>query len=411
MCKKVIPIILALVMVFSVFCIPAVNAQGNVIIMKLGDPNMTVDGAVVEIDPGRGTAPMIYNDRTVIPIRSLVESLGGNVAWDAGEQKITLTANGHTVEMWVDKTNIVVDGESKTVDVAPVIINERTMVPVRFAAENLGFDVGWNDATKEITVSSASNKPAISDITGLRAYILTLPVDEPTNGRDISVEELESILAPYYAKFNYGNGNTFYYYTTRGDFAKKGEKWEMSDDVTVSQMWSRVSGENYRLLSETLTIFNAWNEEKVGVTECMLMKDDDSFSYTYSWVKGAKEGEMMKFPKRPGTGTEGYDGGEYIPDNRGRARIYDDKMVDGKLCKVYSYGDGEDRTYYFVSTVNGVEIMNASYDPEDGVKKQNMHFVLDMKSINTEESLFNLPSGVNFVDIMDSFDFNFNFAF
>ena len=54
--------------------------------------------------------------------------------------------------MWLDKSNMIADGVNKTMDVAPVSINDRTMVPVRFAAENLGCTVGWNDAIKEVII-------------------------------------------------------------------------------------------------------------------------------------------------------------------------------------------------------------------------------------------------------------------
>lgn len=43
---------------------------------------MTVNGVTREIDPGRGTSPVIVNGRTLLPIRAIIEALGGSVAWD-----------------------------------------------------------------------------------------------------------------------------------------------------------------------------------------------------------------------------------------------------------------------------------------------------------------------------------------
>ena len=65
---------------------------------------------------------------------------------------MSLSANGHNVTMWLDKTSLVADGNNLTMDVAPVSINDRTMVPVRFAAENLGCEVKWEEATKEVVI-------------------------------------------------------------------------------------------------------------------------------------------------------------------------------------------------------------------------------------------------------------------
>ena len=137
-----------------------VNKKGNapdagkyVITLKINDRYMDVNGVKQEIDPGRDTVPMIVNNRTILPIRAIVEAIGGTAGWDGATREITLAANGHTVKMWLDKTNIVVDGKDLTMDVALVSINDRTMVPVRFAAENLGCTVEWIGATKEVVIT------------------------------------------------------------------------------------------------------------------------------------------------------------------------------------------------------------------------------------------------------------------
>ncbi|HOS68995.1 MAG TPA: copper amine oxidase N-terminal domain-containing protein, partial [Bacillota bacterium] len=122
------------------------------IMLKLEDPNMSVDGVSQEVDPGRGTAPEVIAGRTMVPIRAVVEAIGGTVEWDGATKKITLTARGNTVEMWLGKTDIKINGESKKMDIAPVSKNDRTFVPVRFAAENLNCKVDWINSTKEAVI-------------------------------------------------------------------------------------------------------------------------------------------------------------------------------------------------------------------------------------------------------------------
>ena len=131
---------------------PTQPSTEKIITMKINDPFMYVNGVKQEIDPGRGTVPMIINSRTLVPIRAIVEAMGGTVGWEASTRTITLAASGHNVTMWLDKTNMIADGVNKTMDVAPVSINSRTMVPVRFAAENLGCTVDWDDPTKQVTI-------------------------------------------------------------------------------------------------------------------------------------------------------------------------------------------------------------------------------------------------------------------
>lgn len=122
------------------------------IMLKLNNPNMSIDGIEQEVDPGRGTAPMTISGRTMVPIRAIVEAMGGTVGWDSNTQKITLKARGNTVEMWMNKKDIKVNGVSKGIDVAPVSKNSRTFVPVRFAAENLNCKVDWINSTKEAVI-------------------------------------------------------------------------------------------------------------------------------------------------------------------------------------------------------------------------------------------------------------------
>ncbi len=122
------------------------------ILMKLDDPMMNADGILQEIDPGRGTTPIIYSNRTVVPIRAIVEKMGGTVGWDSSTQKITLQNAGNTVAMWLENKTITVNGRNSAIDVAPKSINSRTMVPIRFAAENLGCQVDWLNSTKEIVI-------------------------------------------------------------------------------------------------------------------------------------------------------------------------------------------------------------------------------------------------------------------
>jgi hypothetical protein len=133
------------------------------ILMKPDDPKMSVDGVVQEIDPGRGTTPIIYNGRTLMPIRAVVESMGGAVGWDEAAEKITLDAGDHSVIMWLDKLEFLVNGESREMDVAPFARNDRTMVPIRFAAENIGCAVEWLNTTQEIVVVFYAEADAAQD--------------------------------------------------------------------------------------------------------------------------------------------------------------------------------------------------------------------------------------------------------
>ena len=132
----------------------------TVITLQPNNPMMTVNGISQEIDPGRGTKPVIIAKwgRTVVPIRAIVEALGGSIGWDGTERKVTINFKDTVIELWINKPQAKVNGVTKWIDsknhgVKPIIVNSRTMLPLRFVAENLGCTVGWDAATKTITIT------------------------------------------------------------------------------------------------------------------------------------------------------------------------------------------------------------------------------------------------------------------
>ncbi len=131
------------------------------IVIKLWPDNeyMFVNGKKQEIDPGRGTKPVIIPKwgRTVVPIRAIVEALGGTIEWDGTERKVTINFNDTVIELWIDKPKAKVNGVEKWIDennhdVRPIIVNDRTMLPLRFVAESLGCEVKWDNDTRTITI-------------------------------------------------------------------------------------------------------------------------------------------------------------------------------------------------------------------------------------------------------------------
>jgi len=130
--------------------------------LKVGDPNLTVAAEKLEIDPGRGTKPVIVNGRTLVPIRAIIEAMGGTVDWNAAEQKVTVKLLDKAVELWIGKTSATVSGVQKPLDVGPKLINGRTMMPARFILESLGATVDWEEKTQSVIVKY--EKPADSAI-------------------------------------------------------------------------------------------------------------------------------------------------------------------------------------------------------------------------------------------------------
>lgn len=167
--KKRISVLLAAVMCAG--AMSSASAAGKVIELTIGSPKMTVDGAVTEID-SEGTTPVIVNDRTLMPIRAIIEAIGGTVSWDGETRKVTLLYNGSAIELVIDSASALLNGKESALDTAPMIINGRTMLPIRFIAESFGFDVGWDGDTGTVTISppAAAQKetPVVMEVNGFK---------------------------------------------------------------------------------------------------------------------------------------------------------------------------------------------------------------------------------------------------
>ncbi len=132
------------------------QSKSYIIILKVGDPHININGIEKTID-AQSSKPIIKNDRTLLPIRVIIESLGGTVEWDNTQRKVTISLGYNTIELWIGKNTAKVNGVNKPIDstnskVVPEIINSRTYLPIRFISENLGANVNWDSETQTITI-------------------------------------------------------------------------------------------------------------------------------------------------------------------------------------------------------------------------------------------------------------------
>ena len=106
-----------------------------------------------KFEPQEGQMPpIILNDRTLVPVREVFEYVGGKVNWDGSERRVDVTLDDKTISLWIDKTECKVNNETINVDVPAKIINNKTMVPARFISEQGGLVVGWNADTYTVDI-------------------------------------------------------------------------------------------------------------------------------------------------------------------------------------------------------------------------------------------------------------------
>lgn len=138
--KKIIAFIVTL---FLAACLLfSVSAADKITVM--------LDGSEIKFD----VPPQIISGRTMVPIRAIFEALGAEVEWNDTTKTVTATIDDYVVECTINSKVMTVCGEKVEMDVSPVIIQGRTLMPARFAAEAFDCKVGWADPIKTAFITS-----------------------------------------------------------------------------------------------------------------------------------------------------------------------------------------------------------------------------------------------------------------
>ena len=151
--KLILTILLVCIFSCLVSFLAVADCDDDVVVsLRLDDPMMEVNGIRTEIDAGRGTRPVAIEGRTLVPIRAIVEAFDGDVAWCADTQSVMLTMADDVITLVLNDKTAYLNGIAHTLDVAPTVINERTMLPVRFVAEGFNLGVAWDGATQTVSI-------------------------------------------------------------------------------------------------------------------------------------------------------------------------------------------------------------------------------------------------------------------
>lgn len=99
-------------------------------------------------------APINKNGRVYVPLRFVSEALGAQVSWNATTRSVTISQNGHTVEMTEGETTYKVNGQSRGMDAAPFVAGAGyTMVPVGIVGQALGYQVNWEGTSHQVVIA------------------------------------------------------------------------------------------------------------------------------------------------------------------------------------------------------------------------------------------------------------------
>ncbi len=131
------------------------DSSADKLILTIDKLEAKVFGKTVAND----VAPIITNDRTMLPARFVAENLGAVVSWDEADRIVTIkgknlkTGEDVTIIITIDKATATVNGGEINLDSPAFIRNDRTYTPVRFIAEQLGADVNWDENERNVIIT------------------------------------------------------------------------------------------------------------------------------------------------------------------------------------------------------------------------------------------------------------------
>lgn len=175
--------IAAFLTVLALFTAP-VAAAGKYINMKLEydgsvhnysaeEVSLVVDGKALKELP---MPPILFDDYTLVPAREVFEALGADVKWISDLYQVYITCGDDVVMLEIDSKKAYVNGDTLTMSIAPKIINDKTMIPLRFVSESIGMEVGWDSKTRVASIS----KPAVQTTAATTAAPVTTTVQTTT---------------------------------------------------------------------------------------------------------------------------------------------------------------------------------------------------------------------------------------
>ena len=107
------------------------------------------------------------NGRTMVPVKFISEALGANVGWNSATRLVTITKDQTVIKLTIDSSQIIVNDLTKTMDTAAIITDGRTFVPVKYISEALGLNVGWDPATRTVVLTSTGTAASNSTPVGV----------------------------------------------------------------------------------------------------------------------------------------------------------------------------------------------------------------------------------------------------
>lgn len=138
--------LLSIMLLCFVLSITAFAAELQYTALYVGSNKAFVNDVEKQIDEqNNDVAVFVENDRSYVPVRFISENYGGDVEWIPETQIVNITFEDRTISLTIGKPEIMINGEVTKLDVAPIVRNDRTFLPLRACTEAIGKEVFYSD--------------------------------------------------------------------------------------------------------------------------------------------------------------------------------------------------------------------------------------------------------------------------
>lgn len=195
------------------------------------------------------TEPFLKENRTFVPVRFISEKLGFKVDWDEKAQLVTITNNDKKIELTIGNKEAKVDGKAAAIDVAPLLKDNRTFVPLRFISENFGVKTGWDAKAYRVLLETKKSDELNLTEEERAYYDLAKSLEEDLK---IKFDEMKSYLFENASKYSEAELKEIYE-------AKKAEALEIIKKIEELKVPDKFKESHNFLLKSMDTLKNVIN--------------------------------------------------------------------------------------------------------------------------------------------------------
>lgn len=366
--KKIcLAIVVGIMMSFSIYAedILGTTYEKNIV--------LTIDNKealVNEEEHELAMSPIAKDGRTLLPLRFVVEEvIDGQVQWSPETKEIKVKKDNKEVIMTLDTKQVLIDGISDEMDVAPMIINNVTLLPLRFISEQFEIKISYDAKTKQVLLQ------------GGEKTINTKPI----------------------AKFSFSKEE----YISGEELVKTNLSYDLEDDKIIAGLWS-VVGENEVVANELEEIFKTPTPGEYSIG--LKVKDEHGLWSDWTYQTVVIKPNSAPTIIRLDTVKDTYARGEHIEYDY----VYDDEPWDKVIKERWSYRkEGEDKSKAILGKPEGLftsgrYIINLQIDDTVGNRSEEAEVIVEITDeIMKEEFEYAFTEGY-IGDIIDNYQ-GFNF--